>query len=125
MKYIESFMLGKIGIDILDSDAADIKQISNYIESHYVNFIEKPLTFFDGPIINTLYDYYIYLLNNDTKSPWQVLVYEKGLRTFNGYRGMSVKQYRDESIVMTAEEILEKKSKEITENDIEGLLCLK
>ena len=125
MKYIESFMLGKIGIDILYSDAADIKQISNYIESHYINFIEKPLTLFNGPIINTLYDYYIYLLNDDTKNPWQVLVYENGLRTFNGYRGLSVKQYRDEYIVMTAEEILEKKVKEITENDIEGLLCLK
>lgn len=125
MKYIESFMLGKIGIDILNSDAADIKQISNYIESHYINFIERPLTLFDGPIINTLYDYYIYLLNDDTKNPWQVLVYEKDLRTFNGYRGLSVKQYRDEYIVMTAEEILEKKVKEITENDIEGLLCLK
>ena len=123
MEYIESFMLGKIGIDILNSDAADIKQISNYIESHYINFIEKPIIFFDGPVINTLYDYYIYLLNDDTKDPWQVLVYENSLRTFNGYRGMSAKQYK--YAIMTAEEILEKKVKEITENDIEGLLCLK
>ena len=118
-------MLGETGIDILNSAAADIKQISNYIESHYINFIERPLTFSDGPIINTLYDYYIYLLNDDVKSPWQVLVYENGLKTFNGYRGMSAKQYKDEHIVMTAEDILEKKVKEITENDIEGILCLK
>ena len=89
-------MLGKTGIDILNSDAADIKQISIYIESHYINFIERPLTFFDGPIINTLYDYYIYLLNEDTENPWQVLVYEKDLRTFNRKKAEENKEENNE-----------------------------
>ena len=124
MKYIESFMLGEIGIDILNSDATDVKEISRYIESHYINFIDRYQQTSEGRLINTLYDYYKYLLDDDTKNPWQVLMYEEGLKCFNGYRGMTAETYMLKNMSMTANEMLEKNRKEITEKEIEGLLCL-
>ena len=123
MKHIESFMLGEIGIDILNSAAVDIKEISDYIESHYVNFLDQYQPF-NGGLIITLYDYFKYLLSDDTKTPWQILVYEKGLRCFNAYRGISAETFKTEHWMLTADEILERKRKEITEKEIEGLLCL-
>lgn len=120
MKHIESFMLGKTGIDILNSAAIDIKEISNYIETHYVNFLDQYQPF-NGDFINTLYDYYIYLHEDSIDNPWQVLIYEKELRCFNAYRGMSAETFRTEHWVLTADEILERKRKEITEEEMDKI----
>ena len=120
MKHIEGFMLGEIGIDILNSDDVDVKEISNCIESHYVNFLNQYKPFNSG-LINTLYDYYIYLLGESTDNPWQVLVYEKGLKSFNAYRGISAETFRSEHWMLTADEILERKRKEITEEEMDKI----
>lgn len=125
MKYIDSFMLEETGIDIINSAAADIKEISNYIENNYLNYFKKYITPFYNIEINNLYGYYKYILRDKTKAPWQILVYEKGLRTFNAYRGTSADIFKSKHIVMIADEMLEKQKREITDEEIEGLLCLK
>jgi len=125
MKYIDSFMLEKTGIDVINSVAADIKEISNYIENNYLNYFKNYITPFDDAKINNLYDYYKYILSDKTKASWEILVYEKGLRTFNAYRGMSADMFKSKHRVMTADEMLEKQKREITDEEIEGLLCLK
>jgi len=125
MKYIDSFMLEETGIDVINSVAADIKEISNYIENNYLNYFKKYIAPFYNTEINNLYDYYKYILGNKTKALWEILVYEKGLKTFNAYRGTSADMFKCKHKVMTADEMLEKQKREITDEEIENLLCLK
>lgn len=122
MYNVDLFMQHKIGLDVINSSKQDIMELSDYIEFHYgKNY------FLDVRQQNhkTLFDYYVCLINDDTKTPWSLLVYDNNLKCWNGYRGRTEKDYLEKKEKMTAAEILEKDIEEITDKDLEGLLCLK
>ena len=126
MTDIDFFMQGTVGIDILNSHISDIRYLSKYIENNYPNCISDSSFTYIGDHEKNLEGYFVYLKNDNTKEPWQVLVYEPETKCFNGYRGESFADYVYENEVMTAEEIARYiepiKNLEITENELSEIL---
>ena len=117
MDYVDKFMQGTLGIDILNSNLVDVKKLSDYISEHYSGFIADD--------DKNLEEYYRWLLKDDCT--WDVLVYETEIRCFNAYRNETYEEFLKENEMMTAGEILSGRYAQfdVDENDIEDLLCLK
>lgn len=112
--YINEFMDRKIGLDIQNSKAEDIAEISRIIDQEHYDKI-------DHDECPSLYDYWNECLNER----WKTCVYEPDMEVFNAYRDESTKQFEQNHIIMTAEEMLGNNMLadcQVKENDIMSLI---